>query len=456
MRNRLQTIYDLEDERQQISTHYYTYVNDLDVTQEVGIWMRTNFNETEYTIRSVKERVEFNLNQLVLRRETIERQQKAYEESPAGRWAAQQAKWQQQRQQQEVEQQLIRATVDAKFYEWRGATDSVYQWKLQAEAVYTKAASILNSINRRITNKPIFKLAIVNTAVKEIKEYARTAENAAKQANLAKARAEADIDTASRMMWGVMSAQEKMWIEIWRQVKIMVKNASKEYAADAAKAAEATTRLEMDAQTLQQSIEREEQRAQARSQPRAAAYEEPQAPRQAYQAPRQAPRQEPRQEPRQAPPQARQAPQVNQNAKRRAEAAAKQRNANARAEAFMAQEAAKERGASDEAAKKIAERVKVQAAEAADAAAERKKEREEREQANAERARQNAVNAKQYGMPKTKEEAAKVLGIPIGADRKTVMKAYKEKAMLSHPDKEGGKAEWFKQVGQAFSIMKGS
>ena len=444
LRRAFDTVTGLENERVKLEAEYHIHLPDnLGLHQQERARIYNNFILTREYIALVKGRLETALtpfNREKISRNYYEYMKEQYEKTPTAMRkaaaAAAAAAAAERFQQQATEKRFVRERVDAKFYEWRDSRGSAYQWKLKAEEVADAADSLLTRINPRIMNRTISTLHMVEDAVQKIEEYARTAANAVKEADKAKnlTNIREYINNESEMMYGIAHDKKQMWSNIWVQVETMVINASKEYARDAKAAADRTSKSGMEVRKLEKDIKHES--AKPPSQPRAA-------PSQSRAAPPPQPRAAP---PRAAPNQSRQ----------RSEAAAKQRNANARAEAFMAQQAAKERGASDEAAKKIAQRVKEQAAEAAAAAAERKKEREDREKANAARASQNAVNAKQYVMPKTKEEAAKVLGIPVGADRKTVMKAYKEKAMLSHPDKEGGKAEWFKQVGEAFSIMKGS
>ena len=45
-----------------------------------------------------------------------------------------------------------------------------------------------------------------------------------------------------------------------------------------------------------------------------------------------------------------------------------------------------------------------------------------------------------------------VLGVPSDADEKTIKKAYRQAALVAHPDKGGTDAE-FQQVNEAFSVL---
>ena len=53
------------------------------------------------------------------------------------------------------------------------------------------------------------------------------------------------------------------------------------------------------------------------------------------------------------------------------------------------------------------------------------------------------------------DDLYKILEIDENADRKTIINAYKVKALKTHPDKPGGSDAKFKQVSIAYRLMKG-
>lgn len=55
----------------------------------------------------------------------------------------------------------------------------------------------------------------------------------------------------------------------------------------------------------------------------------------------------------------------------------------------------------------------------------------------------------------TKQEACQILGVNENATQEEIKKAYKKKALETHPDRNNGVDEAFKQVGTAYSTLTG-
>src|SRR5580700_7123063 len=57
-------------------------------------------------------------------------------------------------------------------------------------------------------------------------------------------------------------------------------------------------------------------------------------------------------------------------------------------------------------------------------------------------------------MPMTKRDYYEVLGVNKGASADEIKKAFRQKAVQYHPDKAGGDEARFKEVNEAYEILK--
>ena len=54
----------------------------------------------------------------------------------------------------------------------------------------------------------------------------------------------------------------------------------------------------------------------------------------------------------------------------------------------------------------------------------------------------------------SKRDYYEVLGVPKGASADEIKKAFRRAAVQHHPDKEGGNEEKFKEINEAYDVLK--